>query len=79
MTESIAVGIPVAVQRRGAIVKARVIGEILLRSQKVAAQRVGEFEVGPITARLANDGGPARNDVPGNAKSRNQRSWSGNR
>jgi hypothetical protein len=55
-----------------------VVRVVLLRGEEVAAQRIGELEIGPVSAGLANDGGAARDNVPGNSKSRNQRSWSGN-
>ncbi len=40
------------------------VGVVLLGGEEVAAQRVGELEVGPVCARLADDGGAARDDVP---------------
>ena len=62
----IAVGIAIAVYRCGAIAEMRIGGIVLLRGQEVAAQRVRELEIGPVSAGLANDGGAARNNVPEN-------------
>ena len=42
----------------------RVRGVVLLRGQEVAAEGIGELEVGSVCARLPNDGRTARDDVP---------------
>ncbi|MBE3045258.1 hypothetical protein IMZ48_22445 [Candidatus Bathyarchaeota archaeon] len=56
---SVGGGGAVAVGPRG-----RRLGVVLLRGEEVAAERVGELEVGSKGARLADDGGAARDDVP---------------
>jgi hypothetical protein len=40
--------------------------EVFLRSKEVAPQRIRKFEVGSVCAWLADDGGSARDNIPGN-------------
>ncbi len=53
---AVAVAVAVAVGLR--------MGVVLLGGKKVAAQRVGQFEVGPISTGLPDDGRAARDNVP---------------
>lgn len=39
------------------------VGKVLLGGEEIAAQRIGELEVGAICAGLAYDGGTARDDI----------------
>lgn len=51
----LAVGFAIAV-RLGRMI---IVGIILFCGEKVAAQRIGELEIGPVGPRLANDRGAA--------------------
>jgi hypothetical protein len=58
------VAVAVGVRRAMAVCPRRGLGVVLLGGEEVGAEGAGELEVGPESARLADDRGAAGDDVP---------------